>query len=35
VVTGQLWLAGAGWAVVILAAGVIFFWQAENRYGRG
>jgi teichoic acid transport system permease protein len=31
----QLWLAGAGWAVVILAAGVIFFWQAETRYGRG
>jgi teichoic acid transport system permease protein len=35
VVTGQLWLAGAGWAVVILAIGIVFFWQAENRYGRG
>jgi teichoic acid transport system permease protein len=33
--TGELWLAGAGWAVVILAVGVIFFWQAETRYGRG
>jgi teichoic acid transport system permease protein len=33
--TGELWLAGAGWAIVILAVGVIFFWQAETRYGRG
>src|SRR5690242_15639030 len=33
--TGQLWLAGAGWAVVTLAVGVLFFWQAETRYGRG
>jgi len=33
--TGELWLAGAGWAVVILVLGVIFFWQAETRYGRG
>jgi teichoic acid transport system permease protein len=35
VVTGQLWLAGVGWAVVTLLAGVLFFWQAETRYGRG
>jgi teichoic acid transport system permease protein len=34
-VTGELWLAGAAWAVVTLAAGVLFFWQAETRYGRG
>jgi teichoic acid transport system permease protein len=33
--TGQLWLAGAGWAVIGLVVGVIFFWQAETRYGRG
>jgi teichoic acid transport system permease protein len=33
--TSELWLAGAGWAVVILAVGVIFFWQAETRYGCG
>jgi teichoic acid transport system permease protein len=33
--TGQLWLAGAGWAVVTLAVGIVFFWQAESRYGRG
>jgi teichoic acid transport system permease protein len=35
VLNSQLWLAGVGWAVVALIAGVIFFWQAENRYGRG
>jgi teichoic acid transport system permease protein len=33
--TTQLWLAGAGWAFVTLAVGVVFFWQAETRYGRG
>jgi teichoic acid transport system permease protein len=32
---GELWLAGLGWAVVTLAVGVVFFWQAETRYGRG
>jgi len=31
----QLWLAGIGWAVVTLVAGVLYFWQAETRYGRG
>jgi teichoic acid transport system permease protein len=35
VTTNQLWLAGVGWAVVTLAVGVVFFWQAETRYGRG
>ncbi len=33
--TSELWLAGAGWAVVTLVAGVLYFWQAETRYGRG
>jgi teichoic acid transport system permease protein len=33
--TSELWLAGAGWAVVTLLVGVVFFWQAETRYGRG
>jgi len=33
--TGELWLAGIGWAVVILVLGVLYFWQAETRYGRG
>jgi teichoic acid transport system permease protein len=34
-VTSQLWLAGIGWAVVTLVVGMVFFWQAETRYGRG
>jgi teichoic acid transport system permease protein len=33
--TGDLWLAGLGWAVVTLILGVLFFWQAETKYGRG
>jgi teichoic acid transport system permease protein len=35
VVTSELWLAGIGWAIVTLVVGVVFFWQAETRYGRG
>jgi len=35
IATGELWLAGAGWAVVALVVGVLYFWQAETRYGRG
>jgi len=31
----DLWMWGAGWAVVALVAGYLFFWQAETRYGRG
>jgi teichoic acid transport system permease protein len=31
----ELWLVGIGWAVVTLLVGVVFFWQAETRYGRG
>jgi teichoic acid transport system permease protein len=31
----QLWLFAAGWAVVALVIGFVFFWQAETRYGRG
>jgi teichoic acid transport system permease protein len=33
--TSELWLAAVGWAVVTLVVGVVFFWQAETRYGRG
>jgi teichoic acid transport system permease protein len=33
--TPQLWLWGAGWAIVALVIGFVFFWQAETRYGRG
>jgi len=29
------WVAGVGWAVVALAFGLVFFWQAEEDYGRG
>jgi hypothetical protein len=32
---GELWLAGIGWAVVAFVAGVLYFRQAETRYGRG
>jgi len=35
VVPSQLWIAAVGWAVVALIAGIVFFWQAETRYGRG
>jgi teichoic acid transport system permease protein len=35
VVISELWLAAVGWAVVTLLVGVVFFWQAEARYGRG
>jgi hypothetical protein len=32
---GELRLAGIGWAVVTLVAGVQYFWQPETRYSRG
>jgi teichoic acid transport system permease protein len=35
VTTGELWVAGVGWAVVTLVVGALYFWQAETRYGRG
>jgi teichoic acid transport system permease protein len=35
VLTSELWIAGFGWAVVTLVVGVLFFWQAETKYGRG
>ena len=35
ITVNELWLAGIGWAIVTLVAGVLFFWQAETRYGRG
>ncbi|HEX8304986.1 MAG TPA: ABC transporter permease [Jatrophihabitans sp.] len=30
----HLWLLAVAWAVVVLAAGYLFFWQAEEQYGR-
>ncbi|WP_433166478.1 ABC transporter permease [Kribbella sp. CA-247076] len=29
------WAIAAGWSVVALAGGFVYFWQAEDRYGRG
>jgi teichoic acid transport system permease protein len=29
------WLAALGWALLIGAFGFVFFWKAEERYGRG
>jgi teichoic acid transport system permease protein len=31
----QLWAWAIGWGVVFLVLGVVFFWQAEHKYGRG
>ena len=31
----ELWIAGVAWALIALAAGVLYFWQAETKYGRG
>jgi teichoic acid transport system permease protein len=31
----DLWIAGVGWALVFFIGGLIFFWQAESKYGRG
>ncbi|MFY1637369.1 ABC transporter permease [Solwaraspora sp. WMMB335] len=32
---GYLWPAALGWAVVMGVAGFIYFWRAEEEYGRG
>jgi teichoic acid transport system permease protein len=29
------WAIAVGWSVVALAGGFVYFWQAEDRYGRG
>ncbi|WP_326653911.1 MULTISPECIES: ABC transporter permease [unclassified Streptomyces] len=31
----HVWLAGALWAVLLGIAGFVYFWKAEERYGRG
>ncbi|HEX4829638.1 MAG TPA: ABC transporter permease [Trebonia sp.] len=31
----DLWIAAAAWGVGFFLVGVVFFWQAESRYGRG
>ncbi len=35
VTNNDLWLAGIGWAIGFFVIGIIFFWHAESRYGRG
>ncbi|CAL9562373.1 hypothetical protein SUDANB106_04679 [Streptomyces sp. enrichment culture] len=32
---GYVWLLAAGWALVIGIGGFVYFWKAEERYGRG
>lgn len=31
----HVWAVAAGWAVLFMVGGFIYFWQAEERYGRG
>lgn len=31
----HVWAAAAGWSVLIGVAGFVYFWKAEERYGRG
>ncbi|NEA46331.1 ABC transporter permease [Streptomyces sp. SID10815] len=31
----HVWALAVGWAVVVFAGGFVFFWKAEERYGRG
>lgn len=33
--SAMVWAIAAGWAVLIGAAGFVYFWKAEERYGRG
>jgi teichoic acid transport system permease protein len=35
VTNNDLWIAGVAWAVGFFIIGIVFFWQAENKYGRG
>jgi teichoic acid transport system permease protein len=35
VTNNDLWIAAVGWGVVFFVVGLIFFWHAENKYGRG
>lgn len=31
----HVWAVAAGWAVVVAVGGFVYFWKAEERYGRG
>ena len=35
VTNNDLWIAAVCWGVAFFAVGIVFFWQAENKYGRG
>jgi teichoic acid transport system permease protein len=35
VTNNDLWIAAVAWGVVFFVVGLIFFWRAENKYGRG
>jgi teichoic acid transport system permease protein len=35
VTNNDLWLAAVGWGVGFFVVGLVFFWQAESKYGRG
>lgn len=35
VTNNDLWIAGLAWGFGTLVVGLLFFWQAENKYGRG
>ena len=35
ITNNDLWLAAVGWGLGFLILGVLFFWQAESKYGRG
>jgi teichoic acid transport system permease protein len=35
VTNNDLYIAAVGWGVVVFAVGIVFFWRAENKYGRG
>jgi teichoic acid transport system permease protein len=35
VTNNDLWIAAVGWGVGFFVIGLIFFWRAENKYGRG
>jgi teichoic acid transport system permease protein len=31
----HVWVVGLAWAVLVGALGFVYFWKAEERYGRG
>ena len=35
VTNNDLWIAAVGWGIGFFVVGLIFFWQAEHKYGRG